>query len=105
MKKKNSVVFLDVIKKKEQQKLRAKKHKKNWIFWIGFSIFGLIGWSVILPTIIGLGLGIWIDQKWPSPISWTLILSIGGLMLGCLSGWMWIQKERREIERERNDRK
>jgi len=97
--------LLKTIERKEKQKLYAEKHKKSWIFWIGFSTFGLIGWSVLVPTFIGLGLGIWIDQKWPSRYSWTLILTIGGLMLGCLSAWLWIVKERKDIEKKRNDRK
>lgn len=97
--------FLQLIKKKQKRKLDAKKHGKNWILWIGFSLFGLIGWSVMLPTLIGFSLGIWIDRKWPSPYSWTLILGMGGLLLGCASAWVWLQKERREIEREKNDRK
>lgn len=103
--KKPTIDFLEVIKKKERRKLLAQKGTKNWIVWIGFSIFGLIGWSVILPTIIGLSLGIWIDRGWPSPLSWTLILGMGGLLLGCLSAWIWLVKERKAIEKERNDRK
>jgi ATP synthase protein I len=104
-KKKSTLEFLEIIKKKEQRKLLSQKHTKNWIFWIGFSIFGLIGWSVILPTAFGLGLGIWIDHRWPSNLSWTLILGMGGLVLGCLSAWIWVVKESKEIERKRNDRK
>lgn len=95
--------LLKTIQKKEKQKLYTKTHKKSWIFWIGFSTFGLIGWSVIVPTMIGLTIGIWIDQKWPSPISWTLTLLMIGLILGCVSAWIWIKKERKEIEK--NDRK
>ncbi len=97
--------LLNTIQKKEKQMLYTKMHKKNWIFWIGFSTFGLIGWSVIVPTMIGLTVGIWIDQKWPSPISWTLTLTMTGLILGCLSAWIWIKKERKDIEKEKNDRK
>lgn len=97
--------LLKTIQNKEKQKLYTKKHKKSWIFWIGFSTFGLIGWSVIVPTMGGLALGIWIDRKWASPISWTLTLTMTGLILGCLSAWIWIRKERNQIEKEKNDRK
>ena len=97
--------LLKTIQKKEKQKLYTKKYKKSWIFWIGFSTFGLIGWSVIVPTMIGLTVGIWIDQKWPSPISWTLTLIMTGLIMGCVNAWIWIKKERKEIEKEKNDRK
>lgn len=97
--------LLKTIQIKGKNKIYTKKHKKSWIFWIGFSTFGLIGWSVIVPTIIALTVGIWIDQKWPSPISWTLTLTMTGLIIGCLSAWIWIKKERKEIEKEKNDRK
>lgn len=97
--------LLKTIKKKELQKYYSKQHKKSWIFWIGFSTFGLIGWSVIVPTFVGIGLGIWIDQKWPSSIPWTLTLTISGLIMGCWSAWFWISKERTAIEKEKNDRK
>jgi ATP synthase protein I len=103
--KKQSNNLLKTIQIKEKRKLFAQKHKNNWIFWIGFSTFGLIGWSVIVPTVLGLALGIWIDHKISSRFSWTLVLGLGGLLLGCLSAWIWITKERKTIEKEKNDRK
>jgi ATP synthase protein I len=48
-------------------------------------------------------LGIWIDARWPSSISWTLVLLIGGLLLGCVNAWLWIARQQRAIEREEED--
>lgn len=69
--------------------------------WYGLGLFGLVGWSVAVPTLIGLALGIWIDVRWPSTISWTLTLMIGGVILGSLNAWFWIERERREIVEHR----
>jgi ATP synthase protein I len=66
-------------------------------------MLGVIGWSVAIPTLIGLALGIWIDTNWPGPFSWTLMLLLGGLALGCLSAWYWLSFERRMIEEEERD--
>jgi ATP synthase protein I len=44
----------------------------------------------------GVALGAWIDRRWPSRFSWTLMLLVGGLLLGCVNAWMRIEHERRE---------
>ncbi len=71
--------------------------------WFGLGTFGLVGWSVAIPTLLGLALGIWIDTRYPSGVSWTLMLLFGGIIAGCLNAWYWLSREREEIERERGD--
>jgi len=56
-------------------------------------MFGVVGWTVAITTIIGVALGIWIDRTWPSSYSWTLTLLFIGLIVGCLNAWYWIKKE------------
>lgn len=94
--------FIQEIEKKEKRKIRARK-KKNQGIWMGLGVFGVIGWSVMIPTIIGVIIGIWIDNRWPGRISWTLTFLFLGIILGCLNAWYWIQKEREAIEREREE--
>ena len=53
--------------------------------WPGVGMFGLIGWAVAIPTLLGTLLGVWIDQHYPGVHSWTLSLLIVGLCLGCLN--------------------
>ncbi len=80
------------IGEKEQRKMKARreKEKDHW-FWLG--MFGLVGWSVAVPTVLGVALGVWIDRKWPSPYSWTLMFLFIGVVLGCLNAWFWIKRE------------
>jgi ATP synthase protein I len=80
---------------KEDRKIRA-RHEKDRGVWFGLGMFGLVGWSVAIPTVIGIGLGIWIDTKWPSPYSWTLMLLITGVLVGCLNAWYWVKRESKE---------
>jgi ATP synthase protein I len=79
------------IEKKVTRKLKAQQEPRN--LWFGISLFGMVGWSVMIPTLIGIALGIWIDQHFPSQYSWTLMLLVGGLTLGCFNAWYWIKKE------------
>jgi ATP synthase protein I len=83
--------FVTRIAKKEKLKIRVRKEGDETI-WFGLGVFGVVGWSVAIPTLIGVAIGLWIDQTWPSRYSWTLTLLIGGVMLGCLNAWYWVKK-------------
>lgn len=71
--------------------------------WFGLGVLGLVGWSVALPTLLGVALGIWIDNHYPSRYSWTLMLLVIGLLIGCLTAWRWMAKEYREIRKEQEE--
>jgi len=94
--------FIEKVKRKEKRKLRAKK-KKDQAIWFGLGLFGVIGWSVMVPTLIGIAVGIWADRRWPGNISWTLTFLFAGIILGCLNAWYWVEKERKEIEEENKE--
>lgn len=86
---------------KRARKLRARRRGEHNA-WFGLGMFGLVGWSVAVPAVACIALGVWIDGRWPGRYSWTLMLLVVGIALGCLNGWYWLVRERRNIERERN---
>lgn len=90
------------VEAREKRKIRARSAKDRTI-WIGVGTFGVIGWSVAVPTIIGIVLGLWFDRLWPGGFSWTLAMILGGATLGCLSAWYWVSLEARAIEEEEKE--
>jgi ATP synthase protein I len=84
----------------EKEARRMKARRQHTSVWFGLGTFGVIGWSVAIPTLLGLLIGAWIDANWPSRFSWTLMLLLVGIILGCLNAWHWIERERRIIEEE-----
>ena len=78
---------------KEQRKLRARKEDRG--VWFGLGMFGLVGWSVAIPTLIGVILGAWLDRVWETTASWTLTGLLVGVVVGCLNAWYWIKRESR----------
>lgn len=71
------------------------KGRADHSLWFGLGMFGLVGWSIAIPTLLGIVLGIWLDDLWPGRISWTLTLLFLGVIAGCRNAWYWIEKERR----------
>jgi ATP synthase protein I len=84
--------FAEEIGEKEDRKLKARRERNRGL-WYGLGMFGLVGWSVSIPTLIFLALGIWIDTHYPSGYSWTLMLLVFGIGVGCLNAWYWVSNE------------
>ncbi|MTW22061.1 AtpZ/AtpI family protein [Allochromatium palmeri] len=87
---------------KATRKLRARRNPTPGV-WFGLGMMGLIGWSVVVPTLLGAGLGLWLDEHYPGSQSWTLALLVGGLTLGCFNAWHWVAKEERAMREEQED--
>lgn len=83
-----------------RRRLRARRRREN-VIWQGLGSFGMVGFSVAIPTLLGVLLGLWLDATWPSAVPWTLLLLIAGLAIGSFSAWQWIERERRDIEADR----
>jgi ATP synthase protein I len=78
---------------KQERIARGRAHKNNNLSSI--AILGVVGWSVTVPTVLGVVAGIWIDRHWPSRLSWTLTMLILGLAVGCTNAWLRIDREQR----------
>ncbi|MCA8999534.1 MAG: AtpZ/AtpI family protein [Planctomycetaceae bacterium] len=80
------------IRLKEERKLRARSHNHHSI-WFGLGMFGVVGWSVATPTLLGIAMGCWLDRMFPSRISWCLTFLFLGVVAGLSIAWNWIKKE------------
>ena len=41
-------------------------------------MMGLIGWSVVVPTLLGAAMGVWLDSHHPGAHQWSLALMMAG---------------------------
>jgi ATP synthase protein I len=87
---------------KAARKLKARRNSTPGV-WFGLGMMGLVGWSVVVPTLLGAALGIWLDNQHPGQHSWTLALLVAGLAIGCFNAWMWIAKEDKAMRDEQED--
>lgn len=89
---------------KEQRKLKAQRVSSGSV-WSGLGMFGMVGWSVTIPTLLGAALGIWLDKTYPQSFSWVLTFLMIGLITGCIIAWYWVSKENKEMhqDKDKND--
>lgn len=82
----------------ENVRLRDERHKR----WLRegedtvarrLAQIGVLGWMVVLPTLIGIFVGRWLDQIFATGIFITAPLLMLGLVLGCWSAWHWIHEQ------------
>ena len=90
------------IEGKQRRKIKARKNHDRGI-WFGLGMIGTVGWAIVLPTLLGLALGIWIDRTWPSVISWRLVLMIVGVIVGSFNAFWWVLREQKNIEAENRE--
>ena len=56
--------FAEQVGAKAARKLKARRNSAQGV-WFGLGMMGLIGWSVVVPTLLGAALGIWLDKHYP----------------------------------------
>lgn len=94
--------FSETVGAKAERKLRAQRNTVAGV-WFGLGMMGLIGWSVVIPTLLGAALGLWLDQRYPDGRSWTLALLMAGLTIGCFNAWHWVAKEAEAMREQEED--
>ena len=81
----------------QMAKLKLKAQRENKGVWFGLGMFGMVGWSVAVPAVLGALLGLWLDKKHPVSFSWSLSFLIIGLVAGCLIAWYWVASEDKKM--------
>ena len=94
---KTGLAFAAVIGAKAARKQKARRHPAAGV-WFGLGMSGLIGWSVAVPTLLGALLGLWLDHRHPSSHSWTLMLLVIGLVIGCANAWHWMDQQNKAMQ-------
>lgn len=94
--------FRRQIASKAERKIHARRNSARGV-WFGLGMMGLIGWSVVVPTLIGTALGVWLDKRFPGKHSWTLALLVAGLILGCVTAWQWVANQEHQMQDRRED--
>ena len=80
--------------RRRTQRMQKTRDEPQYSPLNGLGVFGVIGWSVAIPTVGGAFLGMWLNRVAPQSFSWPIALILGGVVLGGMVAWSWIDKTR-----------
>lgn len=56
------------------------------------ALVGVIGWTLVIPALVGVYVGRALDRRFDSGVFWTLGLLVAGIVLGCALAWQRLNK-------------
>lgn len=77
---------------KTQRRERARRRGTDNI-WSWMGMFGLVGWTVAVPTLLGLAFGVFLDNRIESSVSFAITFLVVGVAVGAATAWYWIRQE------------
>ena len=81
-----------------KSKIRRKRRERSDMSALGaLSIFGLVGWSIAVPALIGALLGKALDDA-TGERAWAAALLFLGMALGSWNAWKYIAREEAKIK-------
>lgn len=78
--------------RRRAQRMEESRNAPKYSPLSGLGVFGVVGWSVAIPTVAGAFLGMWLNRVVPQDFSWPIALILGGVVVGALVAWNWIDK-------------
>lgn len=77
------------VERKKERSRRAREEGDRTIQH-GLGVFGVVGWSIVVPTLIGIAIGAWLDSRSGAGIRYTLSFMAAGLLVGIVNVWNWL---------------
>ena len=82
----------DAVKTRQERHERWQREGERSIGQ-NLAMIGVLGWTIVLPTLLGLFAGRWLDRQFHMGIFWTLALLVVGLTAGCMLAWRRMHNE------------
>lgn len=80
-----------VVRTRREREARGRREGRRSIGQ-DLALIGVIGWTIVVPTLLGIFAGRWLDARLHAGIFWTLGLLAAGLALGCWLAWQRLQR-------------
>jgi ATP synthase protein I len=77
------------IRQRSERRERAQREGEP-SFGRNLAQVGVLGWTIVVPTLLGVFIGRWLDQHFGTGIFWTGPLLVVGLGIGCWAAWRWM---------------
>ncbi len=88
------------IQKTLNKKIKQMQMRKKQTWGANFGMIASLGGVMVMPILLGIWLGGYLDEVYPIGFSWRLILLFVGFVWGMANGYFWIKIEEEKISRK-----
>jgi ATP synthase protein I len=81
----------ELVRRQRERRERAVREGRRSIGQ-DLAMIGVIGWTVVIPALLGILAGRWLDRRFDTGILWTLGLLVAGVTLGCALAWQRLNR-------------
>jgi ATP synthase protein I len=60
------------------------------------ALMGSLGWLIVIPTLLGIAAGAWLDRTFHTGVFWSGALLAVGLAIGCWMAWQRVVEEQKD---------
>ena len=78
--------------RKSLRREKARGRRKDSV-WAWLATFGLVGWTVVVPTVLGLALGRFLEDRIEGSVNFTITFLVVGAAVGLWMAWHWVRTE------------
>lgn len=76
--------------RRDRRKRRQREREPPLAAYLGQ--VGVLGWMIVVPALVGVFVGRWLDHRLGTGVFWTAPLMLAGLGFGCWSAWKWMHR-------------
>ncbi len=82
----------DAVRKRQKRRTRwLTEGEPSVVRFVGQ--IGVLGWIIVMPTLIGLFIGRWLDHTFGTGVFWSAALLVLGVVAGFWSAWKWMYRQ------------
>lgn len=79
------------VRRHRERRARAQRESRRSIGQ-DLALAGVIGWTLVIPALLGVYAGRALDRRFGSGVFWTLGLLVAGIVLGCVLAWQRLNR-------------
>lgn len=79
------------VRRHRERRARAQRESSRSIGQ-DLALVGVIGWTLVIPTLLGIYAGRALDKRLGSGVFWTLGLLVAGVVVGCVLAWQRLNR-------------
>jgi ATP synthase protein I len=79
------------VRRHRERRARAQRDSRRSI-GEDLALAGVIGWTLVIPALLGIYAGRALDRRFGSGVFWTLGLLVAGIVVGCVLAWQRLNR-------------